>query len=408
MCQLILPNLNDNTLNKIILCNLIQIDAASGNRDGTGILVTDKGGCNVWKTKASGDNILNLGVLLKKLVVGRRPIIGHVRAASKGIDVKDANAHPFKGERFVLAHNGRLYDKDEKVTWGSNADDSISSDSLKFLHALEKEVKKNPNLTAPEALRSAMEKFKGKFAFLIYDSLTDTYYAVRGDTAELHVAYINMELEDKSSKRIGFIVNTKKTALTDAIQLSIPIFQMITGNYYSLDKVEELKRETIYKVEKTELADLGGIKENNVVYYSQSSYDTSGRGNAGNFTYSSATNEDLAIPIWRRSNRVLDFMDSHFLNIQDIDCLFRIFLKVNMADANSEDIANFVDSVIPKISANKKIKKKIYSKFGEGFKVHPYLYEKLPDFEYPWMLNNEKKIDEMIEYIMKVRQGLNI
>lgn len=40
-------------------------------------------------------------------------VIGHIRAASKGIGVDDARAHPFEDEGWVFAHNGTLMLKDE-------------------------------------------------------------------------------------------------------------------------------------------------------------------------------------------------------------------------------------------------------------------------------------------------------
>jgi len=36
-------------------------------------------------------------------------VVGHIRAASKGIGIDDARAHPFTDEGWVLAHNGTLF-----------------------------------------------------------------------------------------------------------------------------------------------------------------------------------------------------------------------------------------------------------------------------------------------------------
>lgn len=40
-------------------------------------------------------------------------VIGHIRAASKGIAIDDARAHPFSDDGWVFAHNGTLFIRDE-------------------------------------------------------------------------------------------------------------------------------------------------------------------------------------------------------------------------------------------------------------------------------------------------------
>ena len=182
MCQLCAVNLNNSALNSIFLSTQLTIDAI-GNQDGTGFITTEKGGkINLWKSKLAADDIENLGSIIKDHVINSNPIIAHVRAASTGIKVERENAHPFVGKRFALAHNGRLYDKNEVVrdNQKKDADDTgIASDSLKFLSALELVAKENKSMTIVELLNKAMEEFKGKFAFLIYDSATEKHYAVR-------------------------------------------------------------------------------------------------------------------------------------------------------------------------------------------------------------------------------------
>lgn len=40
-------------------------------------------------------------------------VIGHIRAASKGIEIDEAHAHPFSDEGWVFAHNGTLFIREE-------------------------------------------------------------------------------------------------------------------------------------------------------------------------------------------------------------------------------------------------------------------------------------------------------
>jgi predicted glutamine amidotransferase len=407
MCQLALVNLGDPLLNGIFLSSLLQIDSV-GNRDGTGFLYLseDKKGlsCSLWKTKESADSIYDLGMEIRDDITTKYPVLAHVRYASKGIAATENNVHPFEGERFYLAHNGRLYGKDEAVQWTSD-DSGLESDSLIFLKSLEAEAVIHPEAGIVELLNTVMGNYKGKFALLIYDRYNNKHYVIRGSSADLHMAKIGIWNEDKMEE-IGFIVNTKKSSLEDAIMISAQVAQIITGRCIVSDKVQELDKETIYEVSGINLVKIGELKEDTVTYtYTTGNGYTGGYGAGGAYTRY-VDRGTASLPIWKLSDRISKFMEDHFLSIPDIDALFYIFLEVSMADAELDDLEKFVTQVIPKISAPKKIRERISKILGENGTIYQHVYGKVKGLEYPWMLNDPKKLDEICKTLTELKKAM--
>jgi len=401
MCQLIHCNLNNSLLNGIFLSNLLQIDAGAGNKDGTGIFTTTKDETSIWKTSDSADNIPDLGKILKENIKSRFPVLAHVRSASKGIVVNIDNAHPFQGKRFTLAHNGRLYGKDEKVTYSSSNDNSgISSDSLQFLMSMEEKAKKKPDIQIVELLQSCMNERKGKFALLIYDKLTDKHYAVRGSSADLHISYI-LEIVEEVSYTIGYIINTKKDSLAEALCIGIPIAQFLTGRDIGSTKIEELEKNSIYILNKTSVEKIGELIESAVTYYSESSVQTR------TWKASDSPVIDFNIDEWRYCERIRDFLAQHFLNLADFDAICKIFLDTPMATLTIDELQIFVEKVIPKISAPKKIRAKLSAIVGKGGRIYPSSYDKIKGLEYPWMLSHadQAKMDALRKHLISISKA---
>lgn len=387
MCQLTLVNLKNAELNRIFLAPLLQYNSTN-NSDGTGFMVAGRKSTSVWKSKVSADCIDNLGIILKDNVSNGSPVLAHVRAASKGIVITDENAHPFKGERFVLAHNGRLYKREEIVSYTNTSDDTgLESDSVTFLNALEVKAKEKPDMPAHDLINATMEDFKGKFALLVYDTQGRDYYVCRGDTADLHIVKIQEWVDDVLTP-VGFIINTKKDSLLNSVTVSLQMAQALTGRYFVADKIIELNKETIYKVEKDDLVKLRDIKENKVVYtYQDRTQNTSSW---------KASQNGPVLPIWRLSERINSFREDHCLDICDIDAMFYIFLGVSLADVELEDLTSFVELVIPKTSATKVARARMSKVLGKGGVVSPRFYKSMPTMQYPWMLNDASVIDRFI------------
>jgi predicted glutamine amidotransferase len=392
MCQLILLNLRDANLHRAFLPTFLQI-ASIGNTDGTGFLTVNEKEWSVYRSIQSASDIVELGLDVRENVISSYPVMGHVRYASKGIAITEANTHPFAGSRYILAHNGRLYGKDEKVVYNAKEDDNLASDSLTFLKSLEKVSKDNPKKSFLEIINKTMEDFKGKFAFLIYDSITDIHYVARGDTADLHVVSVG-EVPKKGgeAKQIGFALVTKKSTLEDAIAISSQVAQAMTGRRIVFGKIEELKKNTLWMVQGANLVELGELKE-------KPSYSYQDNRHFGDAMGGDRSSVNTVIPIWKWADKIKSFMEAHFLGIHDIDAIMKIFLGVNMADSQLDDLERFVTQVIPKISASRKIREKMTKVIGLSGCIYPIIYTKVEGLQYPWMQNEKPLIDKLIKYL---------
>lgn len=402
MCRLCLVNAGSSILNKIILPTLLQI-SSQGNQDGTGFLVVDEDSTTLYKSKEAADELADLGLDIMEKVTSNRPVMGHVRAASKGIVVTEENAHPFKGTRFTLAHNGRLYPKDEKVEWSAGAaDTSLPSDSLVFLTALEASAVKRPDDSFLDLLKNTMAEFKGKFALLIYDSLEDKHYVARGSTAELFVSSIvEYPLEGGEGTILGCVVNTSKTVLSDTLSLSIQVGQAVTGVRLGMTKIEELHKETVFEVTGTTLTKIGEVKENAVSYTYQNNVQKA----VSNYALSKPAGVNTNLPIWSMSQRISKFAREHFLGINDVDALFYLFLGIGIADASPSDLDIFCECVIPKISAGKKIKQRLSKVLDNYAQVYPNVYTSVRGLSYPWMVSSGDAINGMIKFFEKAKNS---
>lgn len=393
MCQLVVANTTRPSLNRIMVVSMLQ-ESSLGNTDGTGILSANGGSPTVWKTKLAAKSISNLGDSVRKLVTTGKPVFAHVRSASKGIAVTDENAHPFKGNRFSLAHNGKLYKKDEVVSYTASDDSGLSSDSKEFLDELERDAVANPDLAFPDLINITMAKFKGKFALLVFDSLTSDYYVIRGSSADLHMARI-FTIEGEERKLSGFVVNTKKNSLQESLVNSLQTGQLVTGTVLEADPIEELAKNTIYKIVGKDLVKVGDLPENVVAYATPASnYYQTPSAKPNRFSF------DQTSTMWKEADKISVFMAKHFLSIEDIDNLFLMFLGKGMADVDLDDLTTFSDEIIPVISASKNTRKKIESIIGKG-KIYPITYMEVKVLEYPWMLSDAAAIEAMIKRLVK-------
>jgi predicted glutamine amidotransferase len=400
MCRLILVNTGSSLLNKIILPTILQLSSQS-NQDGTGFLVVDEESTTLYKSKEAADELPDLGLDILEKVVSNRPVLGHVRAASKGIVVTEENAHPFQGERFTLAHNGRLYLKDERVEWSNTAADTgLASDSQVFLNALEATAKKKKNAPFMELITETMSGFKGKFALLIYDVLEDKYYVIRGSTAELFMAPVmEYPVEGGNGTVLGFVVNTSKNVLADSMQISMQVGQAVAGVRLGMGKIEELTKETVYEVTGATLTKIGELKENTITYAGYQSNVQSGITNyvAGKPEF------NAALPIWAMSQKISKFAREHFLGINDIDALFYLFLGIGIADSTPSDLDIFCECVIPKISAGKKIRQRLAKILDKYSQIYVNVYSSVPGLSYPWMVSSGAAINDMIKFYEKAK-----
>ncbi|UPT72924.1 MAG: class II glutamine amidotransferase [Elusimicrobiota bacterium] len=89
-----------------------DLDKSNPQTDGWGLAWFDSTGPKVAK---SGGSAAAERLRFAEAADGARSgvVIGHIRAASKGIGIDDERAHPFQDEGWVFAHNGTLFIRDE-------------------------------------------------------------------------------------------------------------------------------------------------------------------------------------------------------------------------------------------------------------------------------------------------------
>jgi predicted glutamine amidotransferase len=398
MCQLSLLNVGED-LNKLLLATMLQINV-TGNRDGTGFLSVREKDIEVWKTEKSADVIGDLGLKIRKKISGNSPVMAHVRSASPGMPVTELNAHPFMGDRFILAHNGRLHRKGAKIQFSSAAEKDapdIESDSVVFLNALEAYYKTNPGSNFVTAFDSVMKEFVGKFAFLIYDMQTNEHFVVRGNTADLHIAdvYTPGTGKTKEPKHIGFIVNTSKRDLLDSLWFASQILQATTGKDIFFSDVTEIEKNSVYKVEGLTLVKLGEVKENAVVYESHTYNQVA----TGRTQTSPALSQN---PVLKYAEAIYRYMVDHFFSYSDIDILLERTTGKPMSEVSESDLEFFVNVWIPRLSASKALRNDIQQIIGEFASIYPFIYTKIPDLQYPWTLNTKDKIKEMLKVLKTI------
>jgi len=215
------------------------------NKDGWGVYAEG----HVKKyAKTVIDDIGNFVRSLPDDILTTTPVLAHVRLAStnKG-KVVDEFAHPFELSSIVLAHNGTLTHKTEAVT-----EDTI--DSLMFANTLNNIIEKDKRIGFVDAIKRAYETYDGKFAFLINHKIRNDYYVIRGKTANLHQATVLID-----DKPAWTIVNTEQDTLTLALDMLIAeaLLQGITLSW----EINELDKETIYKVQHDHLVKVGELPE---------------------------------------------------------------------------------------------------------------------------------------------------
>lgn len=388
MCMLHYVYSEDASFAKRFIVTVSNISANGGNKDGFGVYTRETG---LYKTK-NGANILlgGYGVLSADNL---NEIMAHTRAASPGMAVTDELAHPFEVKdsgRFIGAHNGRLYDKNEYVTqynYGvhqtsdNEKESSGGSDSKKFFEHLESVHNGKP---LPECLNVAMEEFRGKFAFLIFDKEENVFYAARGTTAKLYSSNVTLD-----KKRIGYVITTGEDALISALVILENIYG-IEGRILTFTSPALMKEETIFRLGKA-VKEVGSIKEKSPQTYT--SVYTRVYTNAPTVINGVAASEEE-----KNIGRIISFMTDHFLSAVDIDLLFFASFGHGILAATTEEVDEFVKSIIPVICAGRKIRDTIKRKgllpvFGDIYKKTKLVF--------PWMINPPDKIVSELEKLKK-------
>lgn len=411
MCELSFVNMASKSDNFLMGMFLVKVGSGK-NDDGTGFITIDQ---KIWKSEIAADMIINLGEIFSDQLVSEHkfdPVAFHVRAASRGIAVNEENAHPFNGEFYILMHNGSLANlgskKDEDPAWFSrfwskSDKENVDSDSLNFLKEMDAIKKENIHLPFVEIINKTMQKFEGKFAFIILDKSDNTFYIIRGITAPLYISYFYKDLredEDLDSNKVpkkspdGYVINTNKNTLLYSINLYKNVKNLLykgTENIF-FSEPALIEKESIYKAGEIDIVKIGDIKENipETALVVQAAKTPSNAVTKPVEKNSDEFKKDLALV-----NKVSIWAKEHSLSILDIQILFANILGKSLLELEEADIKYFLEEVVPKISAPKKLRNKLLGVLrGNPFPIDVY---KIFNLAYPWMLNDEKIISEIID-----------
>lgn len=301
MCQLSFVNLKNKKFNSIMSLFLASHNSIL-NPDGFGVFVNDR----IYKSDMPGYMITNI----KQICSTDNPIMMHVRKASVNSKKNENKAHPFVFGCYVLMHNGTLEPQSGKIP-----DDMIDSEYFAL------ELSKRGNRTV-EALQETMKNFKGKFAFLIYNRDENSYYAVRGKTADLNI--VNVSIGGTS----GFIINTETDTLVRAL--------IMLENFYpdtKVSKIEELDKESIYKINDDGIEKVGKLEENERISYELRSFGKPW------YYYEYGINRDKDI------ETLMDkLLESRMKTFEDLLFSFYNFYKVSPLSVSFEKIMSFLDT----------------------------------------------------------------
>jgi predicted glutamine amidotransferase len=354
------------------------------NHDGWGIF----GGGEVFKTEMNAQMTSNIGEWVNKVHIKTSPMITHVRLASIGGKVCQENSHPFETTSFVLAHNGTLvikrgkevYINGLKTKWKAEKPDII--DSEVFALVLEEEYKFEKDFV--KVLNKTMDNFCGKFAFIIYCKPEDSYYIVRGKSADLHVVTFTKEQDVIA----GIAVNTEKTSLERTIHIFENCLQANNLILKHTD-IEELAKETIYKFGANKLVKVGEIKESEKEYgpFPSTTYNRDYTRNSfsGNNGFNEKTNTDLI-------NDVLTYMNLYSLSLEDLDRILFFTMNKGILRITEDEMVIFLKKVTPKLCAVKKFRKEIDETLTKNkFQIIPQRFYEKATYPFPYMLISGKQ-----------------
>lgn len=372
MCQLTLTDTGVTFLNRSLLYILSRRNSKL-NGDGFGFFTPKSG---IFKTELAAYNVTNLGEVIRNNVVNADPVLSHVRKATFTENTKNLTrdkAHPFETEKLVLAHNGQLTLKKYEAP-----DGLIDSEIfLKKLDAIYVD-----KLKLSEAIKKTMELFEGKFAFIIFDKRTKSYYVVRGDSANLH--YFEFP-------QGGIVVNTEKDTLVESLVEFNNFVQLIGWKDWdrTLIKTAEIKevpKESILILNKERrLAKICDIKENRkpVTYFQNGRYQDWNGWQGGWKDRSSQLDH------WQKC--LQDFTREFGIGLIYLDRLLYLATGNCLLECTQDDIKYFVDKVVPEL--RKRTRKHVIKEWKKIVELLPESLDEIGvhimyNFKFPYMLNS--------------------
>lgn len=373
MCELTFADLG--VLNPTFFVQQSIINALANNHDGIGYMQEG----NVWKSHLSGALIDNLGSMATESVT-KAPVAFHTRYATNKQLNEDCHSHPFSGEKLILMHNGKLLYKDSTVIPADKVDSQV------FTADLEAAIVESPDIPIVDLMQTVMDKWCGKFAFMIYDTRDSEYYVIRGTTAKLHWTTVNNKL----------VVNTEKNDLLKGTHILRQLNQIMYGKDLEVGKVEELDLNSIYKFDlsSSSLELVGEVKENKAPL-APSTYWVNDRRYAGGTTsgvgaISQVRNANRE-PVFEKLKRWISF---HDITLGQLNEISNVIMGVSLLELTDDDLRCLYLDVCKKLTdaTNSESLKWWGEIYRQGYSGWAYLQE---GFSFPWMLNDNLAVADM-------------
>jgi predicted glutamine amidotransferase len=378
MCELILVSLGNERLNKRLTYMLAEEDSES-NKDGFGFYnpKLDK----VWKTELTANIINDIGKIMNSEEFGTRPLMAHVRATStyyfggsykKMVDKE--HAHPFESEKYILAHNGTIEFKVEEKNKESQTKDIIDSQAfLEELTASEKPF--------VEALTETVDKFYGKFAFLIVDRKAKQQYIIRGKTATLYKSEVTI-----NGKPAGYVVNTSKLDL-ERVLLRFKNLVEMEGILFDYGDAEVLEPESIFIATTQFVKKIGDVLETTkpvpVTTFQRESFHTYQRPNC----------VVSGVGLERYVNTAVEFIQKYYMSLQELDDLSMELFYEPLLGLNEDQIALFSMTILGDLS--QRSMPKLTRRWKELLQADPksrYDVVVKRDLQFPYFLSSNGKV----------------
>lgn len=402
MCQLSLIHTKDVNFNFQWTITQSLINTIRTNKDGTGVYSG-----SLVKTELSPHKIINLPEFIGG-AMSENPTILHVRLATlfnNKTVVNDKNSHPFESSDLILAHNGSLEPEDDQLK--KSYPDMIDSEI--FLSVLQEEYEKYPIQTA---IVNSMNKFRGKFAFLIYSKRENNYYIVRGRTATLFYSFIYNKGEDflKTGEPIGIAVNTNKDDLVSGLILSTNT-NKINNSWTTFGDPTAIEMETVNILNEFNLKEIGKVKERHKIVKTAAGKAGRSYGNWDqnyghyNYDYNETLRQSFTLlnpQYGARIREIHDFMEKTDLGTVEIDELFSILYGIPILGISGLELTHFCEQVIPYLETKwSKKKNNIWRRIG-----YPGIYNYLENekIAFPYFFNTPSDLKRIKNEIDKRRR----
>jgi predicted glutamine amidotransferase len=374
MCRLVAISGDAPDTARLMLSNLLWLDASQGNKDGTGVWSKE----GIYKTGNEAGSVVYTEEFNEWCSNMSLPFIGHVRAISKG-KTGDAGAHPFQVGNIVLAHNGTFRGYDDKVKELGLESDLV--DSHVITHWLESIYSETEDML--ESIKTLLEEVEGSYAMLIAEHDTpEVIWAVRGSNT------LNWQ-------RVGdlLVVNTTSKPLQVATRLTAGSLQLLGNGRPELGENGEFAHGTVHRIESG--------KAEKVHSFQPKAYTTT------SYAYSGYSRKDKkgAEEKEERVEQVARLLVAN-VPVEELSIAAGELYGDYFSEISVENLKSLVDTLIEIYQENQEKRGKWVKVFEWCFDPY-HLIGKETDIKFPGVLHTEEELNEIVNSVIKeVREGV--